>query len=82
MSRLFLARRSCVRRRSIAPCLGSAAVLAPNHQSRTPTFMGKVAIAVVLALALIRAGDNYLFYGKYTDTALFVVRQILQSFGA
>jgi hypothetical protein len=43
--------------------------------------MGKLALAVVLAAALIRAGDNYLFYGKYTDTALFVGWQILRSFG-
>ena len=43
--------------------------------------MGKMAVAVLLALALIRAGDNYLFYGKHTDIALLVVRQILQSFG-
>jgi hypothetical protein len=43
--------------------------------------MGKMLIAVALALALVRVVDVELFYGKYTDTAIFVTQQVLRSFG-
>lgn len=43
--------------------------------------MGKTVMAVALFVALVRAGDTYLFYGKYTDAAIFVTRQVLRSFG-
>jgi hypothetical protein len=43
--------------------------------------MGKMLIAIALGLALVRAGDMYLFYGKYTDAAIFVTQQVLRSFG-
>ena len=43
--------------------------------------MGKMVVAVALCAALLRTLDMYLFYGKYSDTAIFVTRQVLQSFG-
>jgi hypothetical protein len=41
--------------------------------------VGKIVMAVALFLALVRAGDMCLFDGKYTDAAIFVAGQILQS---
>ena len=43
--------------------------------------MGKIALSAALAALLLRMADNYLFFGKYTDAALFVTGQILRSFG-
>ncbi len=43
--------------------------------------MGKLVLSIGLAGALIRAMDNYLFFGKYTDAAMVVTAQILRSFG-
>jgi hypothetical protein len=43
--------------------------------------MGKVVAAVFFFVALARAIDTYFFYGKYTDAAIFVAMQVLQSFG-
>lgn len=43
--------------------------------------MAKTFLAIALAAALIRAFDNYFFFGKYTDTAMFVAGQIWRSLG-
>ena len=43
--------------------------------------MGKIAVDTALAALLIRTADNTLFFGKYTEAALFVTGQILRSFG-
>ena len=43
--------------------------------------MGKMVVAFVLFVTLLRTVDMYLFYGKYTDAAVFVTMQVLQSFG-
>ena len=43
--------------------------------------MGKTLIIVALGLALVRAVDTHLFYGRYTDTAVFVTQQVLRSLG-
>jgi hypothetical protein len=43
--------------------------------------MGKTLVIVALSLALLRAVDMHLFYGRYTDTAIFVTQQVLRSFG-
>ena len=43
--------------------------------------MGKTIAIVALAAALIRMADTYLYYGKYTEPVVLMVREILRSFG-
>jgi hypothetical protein len=43
--------------------------------------MGKIVMIAALTAALIRMVDSHLYYGKYTDAAMFMAREILRSFG-
>lgn len=43
--------------------------------------MGKIGMVAALSAVLIRTADNYFYYGKYTDVVMFMVRDILRSFG-
>lgn len=43
--------------------------------------MGKLVMIAALTAALLRMADNYLYYGRYTDTAVSMAREIMRSFG-
>ncbi len=43
--------------------------------------MGKTVMSVALFFALFRAGDLYLFDGRYTDAALLMLQEMRRSFG-
>jgi hypothetical protein len=43
--------------------------------------MGKIVMIAALAAAMIRMADSYLYYGRYTDAAIYMAREILRSFG-
>jgi hypothetical protein len=43
--------------------------------------MGKIMMAAALSAVLIRMVDNQLYYGRYTDAAIAMVRDILHSLG-
>lgn len=43
--------------------------------------MGKIVMIAALTAALVRMADNYLYYGRYTDAAMFIGREILRSWG-
>jgi hypothetical protein len=43
--------------------------------------MGKIAMIAALSAVLIRMADNYFYYGRYTDAAMFLAHDMLRSFG-
>ena len=43
--------------------------------------MGKIVMVTALSAALLRMADDQLFYGKYSDAAMFMARDILRWFG-
>jgi hypothetical protein len=43
--------------------------------------MGKIVMIATLTAVLIRMADSYLYYGKYTNAAMFMAREVLRSFG-
>ena len=43
--------------------------------------MGRAIGAVIVALVTLTTADHYFNFGRYTDAALVVLRQIRHSFG-
>ena len=45
------------------------------------TVMGIIVMIAALSAALICMADNYLYYGRHTDAAMLMAREMLRSFG-
>jgi hypothetical protein len=43
--------------------------------------MAKLVLSAALTAALLRTCDDYVFYGRYTDAATLMVRDMLRWFG-